>query len=381
MSAALKERPKVLCVDDEPLVLDGLARQLGRRFQVVTAGSGAKALEVLSGQGPFAVVLSDMRMPAMSGAEFLQRALSLAPTTPRLLLTGQSDLNDAARAVNEGQISRFLLKPCPPEQLLGAVEHAAEQHRLLETERVLLEQTLKGSVEALCDVLAFAEPLAFGRATRIQRLAMSLADKLSATPRWPLEVAAMFSQLGALTLPRQTFERWAAGQALSAEEAAQVEKVPELNDKLLGHIPRLEGVRYVLRHARARPAGEPVDRDEAHHRRLAQILGVAQRYEALATAGQRPQVALAELGKELGARDKMVLDALREVLGETTKKDVVQLPVRALRRGMVVAEDVLLTTGALLVPRGYAVTDAFVARVKNMAEGSVREPLWVELPE
>src|SRR5690349_20120797 len=163
-------KPALLCVDDEPLVLEGLTLHLRRAFTVTTATSGAAGLEILKDKGPFAVVMSDMRMPGMNGAEFLSKVREQWPDTVRVLLTGQSDLQSAVAAVNDGQIFRFLTKPCPPELLLGALGAASRQHDLLIGERVLLEQTLHGSIKMLTDVLSLANPVAFGRANRAKRL-------------------------------------------------------------------------------------------------------------------------------------------------------------------------------------------------------------------
>ena len=93
-------RVRVLCVDDEPNVLEGLSLHLRRRYQVETATSGAAALEILQRGGETAVVMSDMRMPGMDGAAFLARARQTAPDTVRILLTGHADLNSAISAVN-----------------------------------------------------------------------------------------------------------------------------------------------------------------------------------------------------------------------------------------------------------------------------------------
>ena len=161
-------RPRVLCVDDEPQVLDGLTLNLRRDFEVVTASSGADALAEIAARGPFAVIISDMRMPRMDGAQFLRRAREIAPDSVRMLLTGQTDLASAIAVVNEGQIFRFLTKPCAPDQLIAMVRAAVDQHRLLTSERELLERTLHGSIEALTDLLAVAHPVAFGRAGRIK---------------------------------------------------------------------------------------------------------------------------------------------------------------------------------------------------------------------
>src|SRR2546426_3153897 len=100
METQNKERERILCVDDEPSILEGLKLHLGRRYDVATASSGAVGLEDLERNGSTAVVLSDMRMPGMDGATFLSRARETKPDTVRILLTGQADLNACIAAIN-----------------------------------------------------------------------------------------------------------------------------------------------------------------------------------------------------------------------------------------------------------------------------------------
>src|SRR5262249_32533343 len=159
------------------------------------ATSGPRALELLGRERATAVIVSDMRMPGMDGTVFLNLARQMAPEAVRILLTGHADVDSSIAAVNLGQIFRFLTKPCSPIALLMAVQAAAEQHRLITAERVLLEQTLRGSIKTLTDVLALTSPLAFGRATRIRRYTSVLAAAVGLCDCWQLDVAALLSQL------------------------------------------------------------------------------------------------------------------------------------------------------------------------------------------
>lgn len=134
---------QILCVDDEPELLRALALHLSRRYQVLTATSGAAALELLKQNPNIGVIISDMRMPGLSGAEFFARARILAPEAPRILLTGQTDMASAIAAVNEGQIFRFLTKPCAPPELQGAVEEALERRRAAALERTSLRRQME----------------------------------------------------------------------------------------------------------------------------------------------------------------------------------------------------------------------------------------------
>ena len=113
-TAPAPDRPRVLFVDDEPAVLEALALNLRRTYDVVTATSGQAGLEYLWAQSDFAVVVSDMRMPKMDGTTFLALARDAAPDAVRILLTGHTDIDAAVKVVNHGQIFRFLTKPCPP---------------------------------------------------------------------------------------------------------------------------------------------------------------------------------------------------------------------------------------------------------------------------
>jgi DNA-binding NtrC family response regulator len=118
---------KILFVDDEAAVLAGYDRTLHREFEVDTAAGGELGLKAINSSGPYAVVISDMRMPGMSGAQFLAKARQSSPDMVRMLLTGYTDLSAAMEAVNEGNIFRFLTKPCAKEVLVAAINSGVEQ--------------------------------------------------------------------------------------------------------------------------------------------------------------------------------------------------------------------------------------------------------------
>ncbi len=128
-------RHRVLLVDDEENILDSYGRILRRQWDLVTANSGAAGLEALEKQGPFAVIVSDFNMPRMDGIKFLAKAWELAPETVRMMLTGEGDFHIATKAVNEGNIFRFLTKPCPQDQLIKALEAGVAQYHLIQVEK------------------------------------------------------------------------------------------------------------------------------------------------------------------------------------------------------------------------------------------------------
>jgi diguanylate cyclase len=136
-------RARILCVDDEAEVLKGLALHLGRRYELLTSTDGPAALDLLRRHQDVAVIMADMRMPGMNGAEFLAESRKVAPDAQRILLTGETDLSSAIAAVNEGQICRFLTKPCPPPVLLDAIAAAVRLHRGHDLQREAIRKRLE----------------------------------------------------------------------------------------------------------------------------------------------------------------------------------------------------------------------------------------------
>jgi len=370
---------RILCVDDEPHVLEGLSRNLRRDYDVLTATSGAGGLALLQRERSICVVMSDMRMPEMNGAAFLNRARQVLPEAVRVLLTGQSDIDSAMAAVNEGQIFRFLMKPCPPTTLLDAMAAAAEQHRLITAERVLLEQTLNGTIKTLVEVLSLTHPIAFGRAMRVRRRVLELADRLGMADRWQVEIASMLSHLAYVTLPTEVVEKVVYQRPLSPAEATMVERLPSVSEQLLGSIPRLEGVRAILaalehKYWQADPGTERLRAIE----RSAQVLKVARDFDALKEHGQTASLSIDTLRGRADRYDPEVLLALAAVLDAAGAGDEVrEVPLSALRVGMVFVDDVRLSDGRLLVSRGHEVTASLVERVRNFSHGAVREPVRV----
>ena len=126
---------KILFVDDEPAAL-GLYRQMLKgEFDISTAVGGEDGIAMLRNLGPFAIVISDMKMPGMDGVRFLKRVRQLAPNTITLLLTGRVDLNGAVNAVNEGGIFRLLMKPCDESVLTEAINAALACYHQRKDER------------------------------------------------------------------------------------------------------------------------------------------------------------------------------------------------------------------------------------------------------
>jgi response regulator RpfG family c-di-GMP phosphodiesterase len=131
---------RILFVDDELSALRGYQRVLHGEFSVSTAVGGEQGLAAIQANGPYAVVVSDMRMPGMNGAEFLARVREKAPHTVRMLLTGYADVQSAIQAVNQGNIVRFLTKPCEKAELVKAINLGLEMYRSAMAEKEMVKK-------------------------------------------------------------------------------------------------------------------------------------------------------------------------------------------------------------------------------------------------
>ena len=372
---------KILCVDDEVNILDGLKRQLHKRFVLETAVSGAEGLALLDGQGPFAVVVSDMRMPGMHGAQFLALVRERTPDCVRIMLTGQTDVTAAIAAVNEGHVFRFLTKPCATESLVTTLEAALEQYRLVTTERTLLEKTLHGSVKVLTEVLALINPVAFGQASRLKRYVCHIATHLALPDVWQYELAALLSPLGCVTLPMETLEKSYAGQALSAEEQRLFAAHPAVGSALLRHIPRLETVAAMIakqldpgdtrERLQERPQGDPVLLG-------AQLLKIALDFDQRITRGLSYRRAIAEMLQQPALYESRLVASLKTLEAVETDTVIRTVGVCDLFPGMILAEDIRTTTGGLVLAKGHEVTVALIERLRSYGKRvDIGEPFRV----
>jgi len=375
-----RELPRVLCVDDEARVVEGLVLHLRKDYDVRTALNGDEALKMLKEMGGAAVVVSDMRMPGMDGASLLHRVMNLYQDETRILLTGEPGRDAAAEAVNKAHIFRFLTKPCPPDQLKAAVESGVMQHRLINAERSILKETLIGCIKALTDVLAITSPVAFGRANRVKQLAMQFANTLDCRNYWQLEAAAMLSQLGYLSLPDTLVEKLYYGESLTATEKTLVSGVPDVTSALLENVPRLEPVIQIL--TALKWTDEQIGRlGDGTIGLGARILGLVLEYDALVTQGHSQDVAVQTLRPRAPRFGAELIEQFAKHLGASSGKAVVkEMALQTVTVGMVILQDVRTHLGTLLVPRGFEVTPGFLERIQNFGPELLGEIVKVTVP-
>lgn len=376
--------PRILCVDDEPHVLDALARILRRHFDVTVAVGGPAGLSAIEQSEPFAVVVSDQRMPEMDGVSFLATVRERSPDAVRILLTGYADTAAAIRAVNEGAVFRFLTKPIGGEDLQRTLTAAAEQHRLITAEKVLLEQTLHGSIKAVTDILALVNPAGFGRALRAKEIVGGLAAQLQVANAWQIEIAAMLSQVGSVTLPNETVHKLYHGEKLTLNESLAVARLPRVAAELVGNIPRMEEVRGLLASMDLRYDGSnsEVGLKEEAIPLGSRMLKVALDFDVLESQGMDPGIAVEALRGRRGWYDAKLLDALAALRDTGAPQTVREIELRKVETGMILADDVRTETGMLLIARGQQVTPRMVDRIRGtLTINSLRQLVRVTLPQ
>jgi response regulator RpfG family c-di-GMP phosphodiesterase len=373
---------KILFVDDEPHVVEAIQRQLYDRFSLQVALGGEEALRILKEEGPFAVIVSDMRMPKMNGIELLTQVKNFYPETVRLMLTGNTDIETAMQAVNTGQIFRFLIKPCPSSVLVTALAMAQRQHRLITAEKELLQKTLKGCVHVLSELLGIGNPLAFSSGLRIKDYVMNIAFSMKLANLWQYEIAALLSQIGCITLPGDILSKIYAGHSLTDEETEMYTNHPLAGAALLEKIPRLENVTKMIEWQQKR-YDEYADSDiSPQYEEVligAQLLKAVIDFDRLMFRCGGPEEATSEMRKQKGCYNPAILDLLKNI-SVTGRGQILSLNVSQICEGMVAAEDVLAKNNVLIIAKGQLISKSYLQGLKNFSKQvGVVEPIRVQV--
>ena len=360
---------KVLFVDDDKNLLSAVKRQFRNKLDLVAAPGGEDALTVIKYQGPFAVVISDMQMPYMNGIELLSHVRNMAPDTVRVMLTGNANLQTAIDSVNEGNIFRFLTKPCSPELLHKTIIAAIKQYRLQRTEHDLLNRTLKGAISLLTDVLSMVNPHAFSQASRIQRYVKQIVSALELEETWSYELAAMLSQLGRIAMPPEIIAKVASGSELSAEERAVFSEHPEIAKRLLDHIPRFEIVSAMIKEQSGSAELPKLTAKLSKEEKAVlggHILKVVIAYDSQLIADKSVNQSIAFLRSCPQMYDPGIVAVLDSVCTDQHEVSIQQLPIARLKPGMIIDQNINSKTGVLYVAKGHEITQTIIYRLMGL---------------
>ncbi|MBP52572.1 MAG: hypothetical protein CMI27_05450 [Opitutae bacterium] len=355
---------KILCVDDEESILKGFQLNLRKDFDLHIASNGREGVEVFEREKGFALVLSDMRMPEMDGATMLGKIKEIDHEVVTVLLTGHTDFESAISAVNEGNVFRMLSKPCPPETLIKVLRDGLDQHHLITSKRMLLDQTLRGAVDALSQSLSTAKPLFFGRAQRIRRIAKEVATMMNTPDAWRIDVAAVFSQLAYISIPESVSEDVYHNRELTSEVKEVVKRLPEDTQKIIEKIPGLEEVGEILKKAEVQHRYE--ENDESGIRQAASILRVALDFDYYEQQGHDRSLIVQTLKSRKAEYDPVVTESLSQLLvvAEQTYR-LEEISLKNLEVGMRLAQELRLDDGFLVASSGADVDRQLLKVIRN----------------
>ena len=376
------KKPCVLCVDDEPYILEGMQLNLRRNYRVSIANGGKEALKLIDrSTEPFAIIISDMRMPEMDGATFLALSQKTSPNSTRILLTGHADLQAAIKAVNEGGIFAYLSKPCPANELLTTVEQAFEQYQLVSAERETIEETLWASVSMLTEVLGLVNEQAFGRTEEVRSVVLHLAQKLGLPNVYEFEIAAMLSQIGCVTLPTELLGRIDTRQELTQKERKLFLEHPKVAQKLIERIPRLEDIAVMVgNQLRAYGTTPPDSIIHQENRRLtgANLLRISIDLCRLTASGLNREDSLDAMQVRAGNYDPRMLQVLSQIRLKRPDFVAKALTTEELDETMVADQDIMTTTGLLVIRKGREFNQVVLERLLQFHKGvGLAEPIRV----
>jgi response regulator RpfG family c-di-GMP phosphodiesterase len=404
---AATDSQRILVVDDEEIVLLALQETLRREgYDVVGTTDPAAALVELQ-KNRFAVIVTDQRMPTLTGLELLAQARQLQPDASRILVTAVLSLDTVIDAINKGEIYRFIVKPWLREELLVTIKNAVQRYdltrqnnrllastsamndQLVDLNRSLekqvklveqqnqqlarvnheLEQNLLRSMELSLHTMQNFYPTLGNQARRAAELCHSMATvlKLPADERRALESAALLHDVGLVGVSRALIRRWQdTPESLDPAELALVRRHPVLGQELVAFGSGLEQAGVIIRshHERFDGTGYPDGLAGDRIPWLARLLSVA---VAFASSKLVPSDALEEIKMNSGAAfDPEAVRAFLQALplASLPRKER-EVLLADLQPGMVLARGIYTANGLLLVPEGQQLNATYIEKLQN----------------
>lgn len=351
-----------------------LGRFLEGNYDVDVAATVDEALTLLHPANPHAVVISDQRMPMMTGVEFLASCARRSPLTVRILMTGDSNRLTPIDAINRGHVYHFLNKPIDPSTLLATLDTAVRQHELLMAEHRVLDSTLRSCVNMLLEVISAADPATFELSQRLCRTVQVFAKAMHLPNFWELEMAAALARLGTSTLPRSVLAKIAAMDPLTPIEQAVLDRVPEVGSNLLRSVPRLETVADAVLYQANAFEGPGTPAAPATRDRIplgGRILKIFFERALLERDGIARADARRVMEGRTGAYDPTLLAASFECFphyilsGESASAEIRLVRGAELEAGHMLVADIATHDGALLVAAGTRLSALMIERIRT----------------
>lgn len=424
------ETVRILCVDDEPNILSSLRRLFRTQgYQVLTADGGNAGLTILETES-IDLVISDMRMPEMDGATFLEHVQARWPDTIRLLLTGYADIQSTIEAINRGKIYRYIAKPWDDNDLLLIVRQAIER-KFLEREKQRLEEltqrqneelrTLNASLETKVEertaaltqahdqlvatneklkanfiisikifssLIEMREARPAGHSARVADLARKLAAKMKLDEAEAQEIfiAALLKDIGKIGFSDDLLST--PIDLMSGDNLGHYRQHPQRAEQLLMPLEDLRGAAKILRSQSERfdGLGYPDSLAENSIPTGARILALATDYDhlqigALVERCFGPAEAKELILRNAGKRyDPQVINAFKAVLSDIAQETLGEFAIGSagLRPGMILARDLLTREGIMMLPADRLLDDHLIRKILDFeAAGGVELTICV----
>ena len=333
---------KILLIDDEPNILNAFRRKLTGQYEVLVGGSGSEALTILQQHPDIAVIITDMQMPGMSGIELLKEIHTRSPDAIRVMLTGLADQKTVVRAINEGSIFKFLNKPCSVDELERVIADAVIVRKLHAQEKMILQQTLSGTVKLVTDIVSLIDPLGAEKASLMRKLIKDLG-KFTGITASELELAPLLSGIG------------------KVGHEPNKSQVMTLSATLLKQIPRFDKISKVLE-AIAAPQMVTSEsmKNIVHLYQISEMLtDHLQEDEDFSALLKRASEFLSKDQREFLARSHQNVSSPEIKPGE----EGYLVELRELCPGQMLMSDIVDSSGKLLLKSGFMLTKATIERI------------------
>lgn len=428
---SLDEHPVILCVDDEQSILKSLTRLFAsKEYHVITAESGAIALDIME-QQTVNLIVSDMRMPQMTGAEFLGFAAQKQPDAYRILMTGYADLTSTISAINNGKIHRYIQKPWDNQLLVEYVEEGLSLYRLTRANKLLtkklnvqnkqlkelngnlekivqqrtsaLQKAMQGlngmlrkreeeqraTLEVLYNIINSHPYLSGDFAIKVGESCYDLAIKLNLPPHIAAMIgkAGQFSEIGKVCLTSGELTR--SFEKLNNNERAHYYQHAQFAEDILSPAIHLHDMGKMIAQQYTRYSSEPFPLDDEHYIQTgAQILSVCRDYWML-THGNKTDIAtdqnsvVGELRKYTGTKYHpdilaVFIELLVEQRGAKKRQFVEGFTIGQLKSGMVLKRNVYSSKMMLLLPKGHMLTAHTIEKLNHYQRCQI-EPILVDI--
>ncbi len=421
----------ILFVDDEINILKSLRRVFrGEKYNIFTATDGKAGLDIIREKN-ISLVVSDQRMPSMSGVEFLNEVKKMSPQTMRVMLTGYADKKATLEAINTGEVYRFVTKPWDDLEIKIIIDQAIRQYKLVENNKKLneltktqnyelqelnlslekkveerthiisqkkdelervykeLERNFFDSIRVFVGILELYNPVLGNHSKRTAALARMMAanEELSEKDVETVEIAAMLHDVGMVGMPKEISD--AKPFNLQGENLKMYEKHPVIGQSIIKHIKKLDPIGRIIRshHERFDGAGYPDGLKGEHIPVHSRIIAVADFYDEISVfglpeSGERDPKAIIEFIKISSGKmfDPRMVQSLTRVLKEIKGKlkNEIEVSAENLTGGMVISRDIRTVTGILLVTKGTTLNETYVTEVKNYRKiGYIKNKIYI----